>query len=43
MLVEISSPLIPWQLRQVLSTHQQKLFYEVETITKASFLYRLYK
>jgi len=37
MLVEISSPIIPLQFRQVLNAHQQKLFYEVETITKAHF------
>jgi hypothetical protein len=37
MLVEISSPVIPWQFRQVLSAHQQTLFYEVETIAKAHF------
>ena len=37
MLIEISSPVIPWQFRQVLSAHQQKFFYEVETVTKAHF------
>jgi len=37
MLVEISSPVIPWEFRQVLNAHQQKLFYEVQTTTKARF------
>jgi len=37
MLVAISSPVIPWQFRQVLNAHQQKRFYDVETITKAHF------
>jgi hypothetical protein len=37
MLVDISSPVIPGQFMQVLSAHQKKLFYEVQTTTKACF------